>query len=65
MLDGWTDGGKAGWNKWKKSTLLHSFPFCLIGALISHTPALNGDAGRRNMVEGNSYRNNYHEFCSN
>lgn len=38
-----------------------SLALSLIGALISHTPALNGDAGERNTVEANSY----HDFCNN
>ena len=33
----------------------------LIAALISHAPALNGDAGERNTAAANSY----HDFCSN
>lgn len=33
----------------------------LTGALISHAPALNGDAGERNTAEANSD----HDMCSN
>lgn len=66
-MDGWTDGGKVGWKERKKTTFYHtdslSLPLSLslIAALISHAPALNGDAGERNTAAANSY----HDFCSN
>ena len=41
--------------------IFQTLSLSLIGALISHTPALNGDPGERNTAEANSY----HDFCSN
>lgn len=66
-MDGWTDGGRQAWLGWKelKNTFFHtdslSLSLPLIAALISRTPALNGDARERNTAEANSY----HDFCSN
>lgn len=46
-----------------KSVFYHtdSLSLSLIETLISHTPALNGDARQRIMAEANSY----HDLCSN
>ncbi len=67
-MDGWMDRWREGWmERTKKKISYHtdSLSLCLslslIAALISHTPALNGDAGERNTAEANSY----HDFCSN
>lgn len=65
---GWMDGQMEGWKDGSDGrkylfTHTHSLPGSLpvIAALISHTPALNGDAGERNTAQANSY----HDFCSN
>lgn len=58
-MDGQMEGRLDGKNE--KNILLHRLSRTLIGALISHTPAPNGDAGERNTVAANSY----HDFCSN
>ena len=64
-MDGWTDGGKVGWDEWRKKKgylfTAHRLALSLIGALISRTPALNGGAAERNTAAANSY----HDFCSN
>lgn len=65
-MDGLLDRWRKGWMEGAKKNIFYctdslSLSLSLIGALISHTPALNGDAGERNTVEGNSY----HDFCNN
>lgn len=62
LLDRWRKGWMEGMGG-KNVSHCTDFPLSLplIAALISHTPALNGDAGERNTVEANSY----HDFCSN
>lgn len=66
-LDGWTDGemddGKGGVEK--NPTFSHpeslSLSSPLMAAIISHTPAPNGDASERNTAAANRD----HDFCSN
>lgn len=59
-MDGQMGGRLDGMNE-EKNLPAHRLSLPLIGALISRTPALNGDAGERNTAEANSY----HDFCSN
>lgn len=60
-MDGWTDGKKVEWKEWKVSFTTQALSLFLIETLISHTPALNGDARERITAEANSY----HDFCNN
>lgn len=63
-MDGWMDRWREGWmGRVEKKIFYHtdSLPLSLIGALIRHTPALNGDAGKRNTAKANSD----HDSCSN
>lgn len=69
-MNGWMDRWRVGRmeamaeNTFSRArTHTHTLPGSLpvIAALISRTPALNGDAGERNTARANSY----HDFCSN
>lgn len=59
-MDGQMEGRLDGKNE-KKYFTAQSLSLSLIAALISHTPALNGNAGERNTADANSY----HDFCNN
>lgn len=59
-MDGQMEGRLDGKNE-KKYFTAQSLSVSLIAALISHTPALNGNAGERNTADANSY----HDFCNN
>lgn len=62
---GWTDGemddGKGGKKRhFPTPNVSLSLSLPLMAAIISHTPALNGDASERNTAVANRY----HHFCS-
>lgn len=61
LLDRWRKGWMEEVKKISFTAQTPSLSLSLIGALISHTPALNGDAGERNTVEANRY----HDLCNN